>query len=293
MNAMTATTMLAGGDWFKIEGPGYQKAGAILGTGGERPPDFHRLALGLVLCTDATVGDDGSVIGDPTEAAFVVLAAKMGVDAEQTRESLPRRAEVPFDSDYKFMATFHDRPDWMCGLGIRQPHFATVKGAPDVVLAALRLRAVARRGQVPIAAVRDEILAANRQLSERGLRVLAFAARDLDNAAMAAALADPMAAVTELVLVALVGIMDPLRTEARDAVHIALGAGIDVRMITGDHTVTARAIADELGLGPGVITGTELQHLGDDDVIDRLPALHVFGRVAPEDKLRLARLMQQ
>ena len=64
---------------------------------GEKPPDFHRLALGLVLCTDATVGDDGSVIGDPTEAAFVVLAAKMGVDAEQTRESLPRRAEVPFD----------------------------------------------------------------------------------------------------------------------------------------------------------------------------------------------------
>src|ERR1700746_566599 len=96
MNAMTATTMLAGGDWFKIEGPGYQKAGAILGVAGGDLPNFHRLALGLVLCTDATVGDDGSVIGDPTEAAFVVLAAKMGVDAEQTRETLPRRAEGPF-----------------------------------------------------------------------------------------------------------------------------------------------------------------------------------------------------
>ena len=111
----------------------------------------------------------------------------------------------------------------------------------------------------PIATVRDEILAANRKLSERGLRVLAFAARDLDDAAMSAAVADPMAAVTDLVLVALVGIMDPLRTEAKDAVRVALAAGIDVRMITGDHTVTARAIADELGLGPGVITGTELQ----------------------------------
>jgi Ca2+-transporting ATPase len=87
--------------------------------------------------------------------------------------------------------------------------------------------------------------------------------------------------------------MDPLRTEAKDAVHVALNAGIDVRMITGDHTVTARAIADELGLGPGVITGTELQHLTDPVVIDRLPQLHVFGRVAPEDKLRLARLMQE
>jgi Ca2+-transporting ATPase len=147
--------------------------------------------------------------------------------------------------------------------------------------------------QVPIGTVRDEILAANRKLSERGLRVLAFAARDLDDAAMTAAVADPMAAVTDLVLVALVGIMDPLRTEAKDAVHVALGAGVDVRMITGDHTVTARAIADELGLGPGVITGTELQHMTDATVIERLPRLHVFGRVAPEDKLRLARLMQE
>src|SRR5690242_8513557 len=134
MNAMTATTMLAGGDWFKIEGPGYQKSGAILGTGGERPPDFHRLALGLVLCTDATVSDDESAIGDPTEAAFVVLAAKMGVDAAQTREALPRRAEVPFDSEYKFMATFHDRPASLAGGMLHEPHFATVKGAPDVVL---------------------------------------------------------------------------------------------------------------------------------------------------------------
>jgi P-type Ca2+ transporter type 2C len=292
MNAMTATTMLAGGDWFKIEGPGYQKAGAILGVAGGEMPDFHRLALGLTLCTDATVADDGSVIGDPTEAAFVVLAAKMGADAEQTRETLPRRAEVPFDSEYKFMATFHDRPDWLGGGILTRSHFESVKGAPDVVVERCG-QALWHGEQVPIAAVRDEILAANRQLSERGLRVLAFAVRDLDDAAMSSALADPMAAVTDLVFVALVGIMDPLRTEARDAVHTALDAGIDVRMITGDHTVTARAIADELGLGPGVITGTELQHLPDTEVIERLPELHVFGRVAPEDKLRLAKLMQQ
>ena len=292
MNAMTATTMLAGGDWFKIEGPGYAKAGAILGTGGAKPPDFHRLALGLVLCTDATVDDDGAVIGDPTEAAFVVLAAKMGVDAGQTREALPRRAEVPFDSTYKFMATFHDLSSDMTGGIIQQPHFTSVKGAPDVVLQHCGY-ALWHGEVVPVAAVRDEILAANRQLSERGLRVLAFAARDLDDGAMTAALADPMAAVTDLVMVALVGIVDPLRSAAKDAVRTALGAGIDVRMITGDHTVTARAIADELGLGPGVITGTELQHLSDDDVLRRLPQLHVFGRVAPEDKLRLAQLMQQ
>jgi P-type Ca2+ transporter type 2C len=292
MNAMTATTMLAAGDWYKIEGPGYRKAGAILGVAGGELPDFRRLSLGLVLCTDATVGDDESVIGDPTEAAFVVLAAKMGADAAETRETLPRRAEVPFDSEYKFMATFHDTPDWLAGGIIQQPHFVTVKGAPDVVVEHCG-QALWHGQQVPIGTVRDEILAANRQLSERGLRVLAFAALDLDDASMASALADPMAAVTGLVFVALVGIMDPLRTEAKDAVHTALGAGIDVRMITGDHTVTARAIADELGLGPGVITGTELQHLTDPEVTDRLPELHVFGRVAPEDKLRLARLMQE
>jgi Ca2+-transporting ATPase len=292
MNAMTATTMLAGGDWFKIEGPGYQKTGAILGVAGGEMPDFRRLSLGLVLSTDATVADDGSVIGDPTEAAFVVLAAKMGADAAETREALSRRAEVPFDSEYKFMATFHDCPEWLAGGILQQPHFATVKGAPDIVLDRCS-HALWHGEQVPIATVRDQILAANRQLSERGLRVLAFAARDLDDAAMSAALADPMAAVTDLVFVALVGIMDPLRTEAKDAVHVALDAGIDVRMITGDHTVTARAIADELGLGPGVITGTELQHLPDAEVVERLPQLHVFGRVAPEDKLRLARLMQE
>jgi P-type Ca2+ transporter type 2C len=292
MNAMTATTMLADGDWFKIEGPGYKKAGAILGPAGRTPPDFSRLALGLVLCTDATVGDDESVIGDPTEAAFVVLAAKMGADAGQTREAMPRRAEVPFDSEYKFMATFHDRPDWLAGGVLEQPHFATVKGAPDVVVDRCG-RALWHGEQVPMATVREEILAANRQLSERGLRVLAFAVRDLDDGAMSAATADPMVAVTELLLVALVGIMDPLRAEAKAAVHVALAAGIDVRMITGDHTVTARAIADELGLGPGVITGTELQRLTDAEVVERLPRLHVFGRVAPEDKLRLAKLMQQ
>src|SRR6185503_7230306 len=146
---------------------------------------------------------------------------------------------------------------------------------------------------VPVATVREDLLAANQQLSEKGLRVLAFAARDLDDADMATADRDPMAAVTDLIFVALVGIIDPLRAEAKAAVRVALDAGIDVRMITGDHTVTARAIADELELGPGLITGTELQRLPDDEVIARLPQLHVFGRVAPEDKLRLASLMQR
>ena len=292
MNAMTATTMLVGGSWFKIDGGGYSKTGSVLSVAGEPAPDFHQLALGLTLCTDATVGDDGSVIGDPTEAAFVVLAAKLGVDAEETRRALPRRAEVPFDSEYKFMATFHDRPDWLTQGVIQQPHFTTVKGAPDMVLD--RCTHVLWHGeQLPIDEHRDDLLAANQRLSEQGLRVLAFAVRSLDPDAMTNAIGDPMGAVNDLLFVALVGIIDPLRTEAKDAVTRALAAGVDVRMITGDHTITARAIANELGLGAGVKTGAELNAMTDAEVIEALPQLHVFGRVAPEDKVRLARLMQE
>jgi Ca2+-transporting ATPase len=291
MNAMTATRLLASGEWFSIQGGGYAKSGAILGAGGD-PPDFSRLALGLALCSDATVAADGSIVGDPTEAALVVLAAKMGVDAEESRRTLPRRAEVPFDSEYKFMATIHDRPDWLTGPMLAAPHVMAVKGAPDVLLDR-STHAVWHGREVPIDDVRGDLLAANEELSKLGLRVLAFAARNIDEATMAQAAGDPMAVVTDLVLIALVGIIDPLRAEAKDAVHRALGAGVDVRMITGDHTVTARAIADELGLGPGVITGSELARLSDTELSRQLPDLHVFGRVAPEDKMRLARLMQE
>ncbi|HMD57809.1 MAG TPA: cation-transporting P-type ATPase [Solirubrobacteraceae bacterium] len=292
LNAMTATRMLAGGEWFEVDGGGYSKQGAIRGVAGAEMPDFRRLALGLTLCGDATVADDESITGDPTEAALVVLAAKMGADADQTRRDLPRVTEVPFDSEYKFMATLHDRPDWLAGGILTESHFMAVKGAPDLVLERCSL-ALWHGREIPTDEVRDEITAANQELSEHGLRVLAFAGRSLDEARFTAAVEDPMASVGELTFVALVGIIDPLRTEAKAAVRVALDAGIDVRMITGDHTVTARAIADQLGLGPGVITGTDLQRLTDREVIERLPDLHVFGRVTPEDKVRLARLMQQ
>ena len=292
MNAMTATKMLAGGEWYRIEGSGYSKTGAILGVAGGDPPDFTRLALGLTLSSDATVGDDESVIGDPTEAALVVLAAKIGVDAAETRRAMPRVAEVPFDSEYKFMATFHNRPEWLTPGVLRAPHLMCVKGAPDVVLG-LCDHVLWHGEVVPISQVREEVLTANRELSEQGLRVLAFAAGDLDESQMAAATQDPFSAVNGLLFVALVGIIDPLRLEARDAVQVALGAGIDVRMITGDHTITARAIADQLGLGPGVVTGLELGQMSDQEVLERLPEIHVFGRVAPEDKVRLASLMQE
>ncbi len=160
LNAMTATTMLAGGDWFKIQGGGYSKTGAIIGVAGAEPPDFSRLALGLVPVQRRHRGDDESVIGDPTEAALVVLAAKIGVDAEQTRRSLPRRAEVPFDSEYKFMAMFHDRPDWLSRGVLQGAALHDGQGRPGHRPGPVRERT--RHGElVPMADVRDDILAAN------------------------------------------------------------------------------------------------------------------------------------
>ena len=289
LNQMMVSTLYANGSWFTVEGEGYRKSGAILSVAGAEVPDFTRLALGLCLDSDATVADDATVVGDPTEAALVVLAAKLGVDAEETRRAYPRLAEVPFDSEYKFMATFHkvrvDGEQHVIGL---------VKGAPDVVLARCsRAGGPLSGSQVPIDEARHGIEAANGRMGEKGLRVLAFAARLVDEDEMRTMADDPMALTQGLAFVGMVGIIDPLRHEAKQAVRTALRAGIDVRMITGDHAVTARAIGETLGLGPGSVSGRELQTMSDEELAERLSGLHVFGRVSPEDKLRLARVMQE
>jgi P-type Ca2+ transporter type 2C len=283
------STLYASGSWFSVEGEGYRKSGAILSVAGAAVPDFTRLGLGLVLASDAVVGDDGSVIGDPTEAALVVLAAKLGIDADETRRTYPRLAEVPFDSDYKFMSTFH-----RVQVDGTEHTIELVKGAPDVVIARCAFAGGPLSGsQVAMVETRDGIEAANQRMGEKGLRVLAFAARLVTEPELATMTTDPMSLTRELSFVALAGIIDPLRAEAKSAVRTALTAGIDVRMITGDHAVTAHAIGEELGLGPGAISGAELQSLSDAELKKQLPDLHVFGRVTPEDKLRLARAMQE
>ena len=289
MNEMMVSTIHENGSWFRVGGEGYRKTGTIEAVAGAPVPDFTRLALGLVLDSDATVGDDGTVVGDPTEAALVVLAAKLGVSAEETRRAYPRLAEVPFDSEYKFMATFHRVP----GDGGTQV-IELVKGGPDVVLDRCAQAGGPLSGsQVPIEQARGAIDAANRRMGEMGLRVLAFAARLVSADEQQAMADDPMSLTHELAFVGMVGMIDPLRPEAKAAVATAHGAGIDVRMITGDNAITAGAIGDELGLGPGAISGAEFQALEDEEVVRRLPSLHVFGRVAPEDKLRLVQLMQR
>ena len=290
MNQMMVSMLYASGSWFHVEGEGYRKTGAITSVAGAPVPDFTRLALGLVLDSDATVADDGSIVGDPTEAALVVLAAKLGVDAEETRRTYPRLAEVPFDSDYKFMATFHRYREE----GGAEHVIQLVKGGPDVVLARCSMAGGPLSGShSPIEEARAGIDEANERMGDQGLRVLAFAARLVDDDELQTMDEDPMSLTHDLAFVGMVGIIDPLRAEAKGAVATALGAGIDVRMITGDHAVTAHAIGEQLGLGLGAISGAELQALSDEELVRRLPELHVFGRVTPEDKLRLARAMQQ
>ena len=289
MNQMMVSIVYANGSWFDVEGEGYRKSGAIRSVAGTPVPDFTRLALGLVLDSDATVSDDGDVVGDPTEAALVVLAAKLGVDADETRRAYPRDAEVPFDSDYKFMATFHRVP-----VDGTERVIMLVKGGPDVVLARCSMSGGPMSGsQVPMAEAEPGITAANDRMAADGLRVLAFGARFVEDDELATMAERPMDLVHDVGFVGLVGMIDPLRSEAKAAVATALRAGIDVRMITGDNAVTAQAIGRYLGLGPGAISGPELQALSDDELVARLPQLHVFGRVSPEDKLRLARTMQQ
>jgi Ca2+-transporting ATPase len=163
MNEMMVSTLYSDGNWFNVTGQGYEKTGTIEAVAGAPVPDFTRLALGLVLDTDATVSDDGAVIGDPTEAALVVLAAKLGVNAEETRRAYPRLAEVPFDSAYKFMATFHrvtvDGVEHVIEL---------VKGGPDVVFDRCSESGGPLSGsQVPIADVRAQLDAANARMGRR------------------------------------------------------------------------------------------------------------------------------
>lgn len=288
LNEMMVRKLYYRGEWFSVSGDGYEKSGRITGAAGRPTPDFARLAYGLCLDSDATVSDHGKVVGDPTEAALVVLAAKLGVDAEETRRAYPRIAEVPFDSDYKFMVTYHDLP-----LEEGRQLVGLIKGGPDVVLDRCSHALLANGTEVPMdGIVHDQLMEANREMSEQGLRVLAFGLRILTGSEKAVK-ADPMSHVDQFGFVGMVGIIDPLRPSSLEAVRVAHSAGIDVRMITGDHAITAGAIGADLGLGPGAISGAELQQMSDDQVKAALPDLHVFGRVTPQDKLRLAKLMQE
>jgi P-type Ca2+ transporter type 2C len=286
LNQMTARELVVVGRRYSVEGEGYSTTGRILRTAGEGDVHFEPLLLAMALANDASVRD-GEIVGDPTEAALVVLAAKGGVDVPETRRRYPRAAEVPFDSEYKFMATFHAMED--DGRGVVR---CFVKGAPDVLLA----RSSDVRGgdgePIPADGARDRVLAENDRLASEGLRVLAIATRDIEPAAF-----DPSATLIDevdgLTLLALIGIVDPARREARDAIARCKEAGIRVRMITGDHATTAAAIAQQLGIEGSALPGTEFAALSDAELDAAVDDIGVVARVAPEDKVRLVDVLKR
>jgi P-type Ca2+ transporter type 2C len=288
LNKMTARELvIPGQNRYTISGEGYGTVGEISHVGGQHH-DLDPYLLPMVLCADAVL-DGQSLIGDPTEGALIVLGAKGGLDIEDTRAALPRVAEVPFDSEYKFMATFHEmtsddgRPVVRC----------YVKGAPDVLIA----RATKIRN--PDGAVmpitddnRHLAVEANDQIANAGERVMVVAQRDLDPAVVAAG-GDLIDHVQELTLLAMVGIVDPPRPEAKAAIAECREAGIRVRMITGDHAATAAAIAGELGIEGRAVTGTQFAAMSDEQLMTELDDIGVIARVAPEDKVRLVRLLKE
>ncbi|WP_411574703.1 cation-translocating P-type ATPase [Streptomyces fradiae] len=321
LNEMTARALWAAGRLYEVTGEGYGTTGAVRPAGpgdrGDAPPEPPREAvLPFALCNDArpAPGGDG-VVGDPTEAALLVLAAKTGLDPAALRARTPRTGEIPFDPATKYMATFHTDAD-----GRVRVH---VKGALDVLLDRCT-HVLTEDGAVPLTDERRaEITAVARRMGGEGLRVLGAATATACTAAPEAGATtdattddgpgpgattdgNPGTAAgtasvgrdrphalpaTGLTLTAVAGIADPPRPQAHDAVALARAAGVTVKMITGDHADTATAIARELGITGDVVTGAELDRMSERDLADRIEDIGVFARVAPEHKVTIVRAL--
>jgi Ca2+-transporting ATPase len=276
----------AGEPWQKGSVP-YNTEGQILSAGGAKF-DLDPIMLPMALCADARL-DGEALIGDPTEGALIVLAEKGGISVEGAREMYPRVAEVPFDSDYKFMATFHNMTSEQGQPVVR----CFVKGAPDVLIARAGFFWLPGGETRPITDEnRPLALVENERMAKAGERVMVVARRDFDPQTF-----DPKAKLIDemhdLTLLAMVGIVDPPRPEAKLAIAKCHSAGIQVRMITGDHAVTAAAIGHELGIEGTALTGAQFAAKSDDELMQELPDIGVVARVAPEDKIRLVSLLQR
>jgi len=282
LNQMTAVELTIPGRRYSISGNGYSTEGKIKHVAGQPEVPLEQFLLPMMLASDAVV-HDGEMIGDPTEGALVVLAEKGGLDPKETRARYPRLADLPFDAAYKLMATFHLMKDAAGNDVVR----CFVKGAPDQLLARSTEALDADLRPVDAdAAFRDRYLAENARLGEQGLRVLATARKDFDPATFDPD-ADLLPLVNGLTMLALIGIVDPPRPQAKAAIAEAKSAGIKVRMITGDHAVTAEAIARQLGIEGRAITGAEWAAMSDDEALAAIDSIGVIARVTPEDKVRL------
>jgi P-type Ca2+ transporter type 2C len=281
LNQMTAVQMGLVGHRYTVTGSGYSTTGSINHAGGSPPVSLDPYLMPMALASDAVV-HDGKLVGDPTEGALVVLAAKGGVDAEETRRAYPRVAEVPFDADYKLMATFHRMRDE----GGREVVRCFVKGAPDQLLERASMAHDPDGREVPVDQIRAAYVEGNEALGREGLRVMATARKDFEPSTFDAS-ADLLGQLQGLTLLALVGILDPPRPEVADSIARAKAAGIQVRMITGDHAVTAQAIGSRLGIEGRAITGAEFAAMSDEEAMRQIDGIGVIARVAPEDKVHL------
>jgi Ca2+-transporting ATPase len=287
LNKMTAVEFsVPGQNRFTVKGEGYSTRGEILHAGGAAVP-LEDVMLPMALCADARL-DGEDLIGDPTEGALIVLAEKGGIHVDSARQMYPRVAEVPFDSEYKFMATFHQVKNERGEEVVR----CFVKGAPDVLIGLGGSYLVPGGGAMPITDENRHLaLAENDRMAEAGERVMVVARRDFDPATFDPK-GDLLGLVEDLTLLAMIGIVDPPRAEAKAAIAECHSAGIQVRMITGDHAVTAAAIGHQLGIEGTALTGAEFAALSDEQLRDQLDDIGVVARVAPEDKIRLVTMLQ-
>jgi Ca2+-transporting ATPase len=289
LNQMTARRVFCRGQRLSVTGEGYHGQGELRAEDAAPLPDLSLITRAAALCADAHI-KDGELLGDPTEGALLALAAKMGPAdghsaniSETLREQFPRIAEIPFDSANKFMATFHQD-----GAQVQM----WVKGAPDVLLARANAWLANNGEQLMNDSARAAFVAHNGQFAQDAMRVLALAARTIPASEF-----DPTGDLTQwvdkLTMLGLVGIIDPPRPEARAAIRLCHAAGIQVKMITGDHAATAAAIASDLGLPGEVHEGREIDSLQGAALADLVERTGVFARVTAEHKMRIVTALKE
>lgn len=291
-NEMTVTVLSQGGEIFTVTGEGYAPVGEIRldsePTTPAQKPGLMTLLRASVLCNGADLRQEAvlwHIVGDPTEGALLVAAAKAGLTKQHLEQENPWLGEVPFDSERKKMTVVCRTPSGPV---------AFVKGAPDVLLRDCQAW-LTRSGEFePLTdKIRQEITASNQRFASHALRILGVAMRPLDRIPDAY---DAKSLEHDLVFLGLVGMKDPIRPEAKAAVEACRMAGIRTVMITGDHKDTAVAIAKELGImepGEQAISGAELNQLSDDELRDRVKTAAVYARVTAEHKLRVVRAWKQ
>ncbi|QLG86955.1 calcium-translocating P-type ATPase, PMCA-type [Chitinibacter bivalviorum] len=279
LNQMTARALYFQARLFHISGEGYQLAGNVTADDEQALPSFSSLTRPLQACNDSQL-QNNTMLGDPMEAALLVLASKL---APHNTDDIPTRtAEIPFDSAHKYMATFHRSSE---GTTI------FVKGAPDILL---RLCSHTLQGdQCPTLqqAGRDAIGQAYQTMAAQGLRGLMIACRFIPTHEFNEH-TPLMNHMSELTMIALIGLYDPPRAEARLAIARCQHAGIAVKMITGDHQATGMAIAAELGLQGRCITGSELEKMSTAQLAAQIDDIAVFARVSPAHKVNIVNALQ-